>query len=206
MSLYLFLVPFLSEFSNGRTARNLLDALYLGIYELGHILLILFVVWVADGNLHSLGIRRVKWPTDLWLGILVGAVLLIVGLPFLHSSLLHLAQTKPPALHQDRSVIFAFQVVNVMASIRQAIFVAYLFSRIRELLRNDYIAIALAASMFAVIYLPVGAFDALMTFLWGLVFAVVLWKIGRIWPLLLMPVGTLLVSFLTAIVDGVIRR
>lgn len=200
MGVYLFFVPFLSQFSSGRAAHDLFEALSRGVYEVGHIALIFFVVWVADGSLRLLGVRRPKWGEDFLVGLLAVFVMLIATLPLYATFPRQHAATHKSTY--DASIQFSFFVVALLGASRQTLIVVYAFARLRELLGNDYSAMALSALLYGALSVATAPLTVLITSLYALVFVLVIWKTGRIWPLLLLPVASFVISTFVLLFSG----
>ena len=148
----LVLTSFLASFGSSRTVHDIFYLVSNLSYDVGRMALIFFVVWVADGDLRTLGFNRPQWLRDLgWAALLIAFGVLWVGIVTgpSHGAL----STKAAAQAGASSEGLVRLIVSIAKSIKDLIVLAYFVGRLSELVRQQRIAVVLVAILCALPYL-----------------------------------------------------
>jgi membrane protease YdiL (CAAX protease family) len=159
---------------------------------LGRCAIILFTVWVADGSLSSLGLRKPNWKLDaIVTGCLALLVIAIAYVPlnFISPAARHWgSQARSPSLTfaaQDISLTLILVTLAFTVSLEELFSRGYLVSRLREIFGNYWKPIIISSIIFGSVHIYQGAYGACIATLLGVVFALSFAVTERLWPSLI---------------------
>ena len=130
---------------SGEYADSLYSRIYDIVHPFGRIALILFIVWVADGNLKSIGIDKPRVKQDLIAALLVFAALIAIAIPVFMFRPPHLPKPSLDSTH----ILVPASVLGLGVISRRLLyeiaFRGYGIGRLTELMGNAIVPIIIFA-------------------------------------------------------------
>lgn len=181
LMLFLYVPRVLSTLTGGTYLHNDYYFLYESVYSLARIVPVVFFVWVADGNLEAVGFTKAKWVQDFGIAILLVLITALLALPIIAG----VGSTSGHHLRLGVSPLVT-GLAGFLLAARGAVFVVYVVARLRELLGNAAAAVGISAVLYAIPHMLANGFGlGLSDLVLGASFGFVLFKTGRIWPILI---------------------
>jgi len=190
----LLLIPLptmISEFTPpSYSPPNLVSVAYRIAAAVGRIAIILFIVWIGDGSLSTLGISKPKrWGLDLVLvgcGTLVALALEFVPPLFVSRDFMHLGHrsSAPSNLYAFYGIPIWLILLTLVftVSLEEVVFRGYLLTRLREQFGNYWSAILVSSIVFGVGHIYQGYYGVIIATLLGVLFGFIFAISQRLWP------------------------
>lgn len=162
--------------------------------DLGRLVPLLFLVWVADGNLDVLGLTKPKWLSDSLVGLgFLAVLILILILPrmLLPYDLYHQLSRPMKPSFLAREAISGIRTVELIpyilasAAFQEILMRGYFVGRLRTLVGNNWLPVVVSSILFGIWHVYQGPIGAMSATVMGIVFALYFAKYNRIWPLIL---------------------